>query len=523
MRARSLIAGAGSAVVLSTIFLGIHKDLVTQAASLLIAGLLAIASGSPAAFLAGLLVVCNTALVREASVLTVLSAYIAPYLVSVAVIAKFWRIPFSLRGVGVWRAHLASALICVGASLVTLGSIYVLGADQALTVISPYGSPEQLLSVLVLSAVVGVSLSNSGLVIAFLAGLVVPLFSPLSVLIASAGPHRLVEIAEGGVVVGELTGIIEEGGVRETKGHAALDFSGAGNHTVIIGATGTGKSRLIKSIAKGLRSRGYGVVLIDTHGEHSEIDGSISLTPREIRLDLASGGKQEIDDITDIISEAFRLGPLQRAVLHEAMTNVYERNNGSLSLNDVVEELSSEPSTPVKRSLTSYLRSLSKYFSESGVGVQELLKPGAIHVIDISGLGHITARVFADILLRSIIYSAMRRPSGVVVIVEEAHRFIGGRATALGRLFREGRKFGITAVITTQSPTDLPSDVYVNSRYIISFSVTDARGANYLAQTISGGSRATYVGVRKVLTRLKRGEALLWDRESDHIYILRTF
>ncbi len=509
--------------MLSTIFLGIHKDLVTQAVSSLVAGLLAATSGSLTAFLAGLLVIWNTALMKETPILTGLTAYVAPYLASVAVIAKIWKVPFSLRGVSAQKTYLASALTCVGASLAALGSIYVVGADQVFIGVPSYGSPEQLLSVLALSAVVGVSLKNNNLVSTFLAGLVIPLFSPISVLIASTSPRRHVEPAEGGVVIGELIGIIEEGGVRESKGYATLDFSEAGNHTIIIGATGTGKSRLVKNIARELRSRDYGVVLIDTHGEHSEIDGSIPLTPKEIRLDLASGGKQEIDDITDIISEAFRLGPLQRAVLHEAMTNVYERNYGALSLKDVIEELSSEPSTPVKRSLISYLRSLSKYFSDSGVSVQELLRLSAVHIINISGLGHITARIFVDILLRSIIYSAMRRPSRVVVMVEEAHRFIGGRATALGRLFREGRKFGITAVITTQSPTDLSSDVYVNSRYIISFSVTDAKGANYLAQTISGGSRATYVGVRKVLTRLKRGEALLWDRESDHIYILRTF
>jgi len=377
--------------------------------------------------------------------------------------------------------------------------------------------------VLMLSAIVGASIKNNNLIGTFLAGLVIPLFSPTSVLIASMGLQGHVEPAKGGIVIGEIIGVIEEGGIRESRGRAALDFSEAGSHTVIIGATGTGKSRLIKNIASELQSRGYGVVLIDTHGEHSGIGGSVLLTPNDVRLDLASGGKQEIDDITDIISEAFRLGPLQRAVLHEAMTNVYERNDGTLPLSDVINELSSEPSTPVRRGLISYLRSLSKYFSDSGMGVQELLRPGAVYIIDISDLGHVTARIYVDILLRSIIYSAMRHPSRAVVVVEEAHRFIGGRATALGRLFREGRKFGITSVITTQSPTDLSSDIYVNSRYIVSFSVTDARGVNYLAQTISGGSKPIYASVRKVLTRLKRGEALLWDRESDYLCILRTF
>lgn len=509
--------------MLSTIFLGVPKDLVTEAVSSLVAGLLIVAGGSLTAFLAGLLVIWNAALMKEAPILTGLTAYVAPYLASVAVIAKLWKVPFSLRGVNSQKTYLASVLTCVGASLATLGSAYVVGADQVLVGVPSYGSPEQLLLVLALSAVVGVSLKNSNPASIFLAGLVIPLFSPISVLIASTSPRMRVKPTEGDVVIGELIGIIEEGGVRESKGYAVLDFSEAGNHTIIIGATGTGKSRLARNIAGELRSRNYGVVLIDTHGEHSGIDGSIPLTPRKIRLDLALGGKQEVDDVTDIISEAFKLGPLQRAVLHEALTNVYERNNGALPLRDVIEEVSSEPSTPVKRSLTSYLRTLSKYFGDSGVSVQELLRQGAVHVIDVSSLGHITARIFVDILMRSIIYSAMRRPSRVVVIVEEAHRFVGGRVAALGRLFREGRKFGITAVITTQSPLDIPSDVYVNSRYIISFSVTDAKGANYLAQTISGGSRATYVGVRRVLTRLKRGEALLWDRESDHVCILRTF
>ena len=523
MRARSLIAGAGSAVVLSTILIGIYKDLITQAVASLVAGLLTSASGSAAPFLAGLLVVLSTALARETSILTILTAYIIPYLASVIVLAKFWKIPFSIRNLSIEKAHLATSLTCVGASLITLGSVYVTATDRVLNIVPSYDSLMQLLSVLLISAIVGISLRRNSVFVAVAAGLVTPIFPPLSVLIASIGPREHVEIAEGGVVIGELIRVIEEGGVRESRGRARLDFSEAGNHTVIIGATGTGKSRLVKRIARELRSRDYGIVLIDTHGEHSGIDGSVSLTPREIRLDLASGGKQEIDDITDIISEAFRLGPLQRAVLHEAMTNVYERGEGSLSLKDVIEELSSGPLTPVKRSLISYLRSLSKYFSDSGIGVQELLEPGIVHIVDISGLGHITARVFVDILLRSIIYSAMRHPSRTVVIVEEAHRFLGGRATALGRLFREGRKFGITAAITTQSPTDLPSDVYVNSRYIISFSVTDARGANYLAQTISGGSRATYAGVRRALTRLKKGEALLWDRESDLIFVVRTF
>ncbi len=522
MQVRSLVTGAGSAAMLTAVFLGIHNDPLTNAAFSLIAGLLATASGSIVVFVTGFLVMVNIALISNTSALTGITIFIIPYLAPVAAVTKLWKTPFTIRRRWNKRDIMASALTCLGASLIVLGSAYIAGADRIYTLIPSYDSLKQLLLVLMLSLIVGASLGHSSFAV-FLAGLAVPLFLPISVLLVSAGSREHVTTYKGGALIGEVVGVIEGGALKESKGKVFLDFSEAGNHTVVVGATGAGKSRLIKRIAEELRMMNYGIVLIDTHGEHSDIGQSTVLAPKDVRLNLASGGKQEIDDITDIISEAFRLGPLQRAVLHEAMTRVYERGGDVLSLKDVISELSSEQPSPVNRSLISYLSSLSKYFSDEGVNVHELLRPGTIHIIDISGLGHTAARVFVDILLRSIIYSAMRNATKAAVIVEEAHRFAGGRATALGRLFREGRKFGITAAITTQSPTDLSGVVYVNSRYIISFAVTDARGAGYLAQTISGGSRETYVSVRKVLSRLKKGEALVWDREGDRIYVVKTF
>jgi len=522
MQARSLISSIGAIIALSTVFLGYHENPVTQAAALFIAGSLSALSGDPLFYIIGLLATLDAAVAKGTHLFTTLTTYLAPYLTSVAVIAKFWKLPFTWKNLRTKNYYASSALSSLGISLIVMGGTYITNADRLVTTIPPIDSPLQLFLISTLSALAGASLGNTKIPITIAVGIAVPVFPPLSLIAASLGAERYHETVRYGVFIGELVGIIENNNIKRIKGNAYLDFSEPGTHTTVVGATGTGKSRLVRVIAKELKSMNYAVIVIDTHGEHSVIDSSTVLLPRDIRLDLAYGGKQEIDDITDIISEAFRLGPIQRAVLHEVMNDVYEKNEGTLSLRDIIEELSSDSTTPVKRSLVSYMRSMAKYFGDEGVSVQELLRPGSINVIDISGLGHVASRVFVDILMRSLIYSVMRNPTKTAIVVEEAHRFIGGRSSALGRLFREGRKFGMTALVTTQSPTDIPSDVYVNSRYIISFSVADARGASYLAQTLSGGIKELYLGVRKALATLRKGEALLWDRERGHVYIIKT-
>jgi hypothetical protein len=168
--------------------------------------------------------------------------------------------------------------------------------------------------------------------------------------------------------------------------------------------------------------------------------------------------------------------------------------------------------------------------SAKPLNYKELLKPGAVSVIDLSDatVSELTNIVIAD-LLRGVqgaqddAYQECEKakragrdvspPTRTVVIIEEAHEFLSAERIEktktlfqqVARIAKRGRKRWLGLVFVTQLPQHLPRQVFglVNS-YIL-HKITDAEVVSTLRRTVSGID----AGLWDRLTGLAPGQAIV--------------
>lgn len=111
-----------------------------------------------------------------------------------------------------------------------------------------------------------------------------------------------------------------------------------------------------------------------------------------------------------------------------------------------------------------------------------------ISVLDFSGVPAEAADLAIGVVLNLLFEVALRgepdgpgigRPSPVLVVLEEAHRYLGEGASALtrdsaNRIAREGRKYGVGLLLVTQRPTELPKTALAQSGTLIALRLSNA-------------------------------------------------
>ena len=111
-----------------------------------------------------------------------------------------------------------------------------------------------------------------------------------------------------------------------------------------------------------------------------------------------------------------------------------------------------------------------------------------ISVLDFSGVPSTAADLAVGVVLSLLFEVSLRsepggpgvgRPSPVLVVLEEAHRYLGDGASALtrdsaNRIAREGRKYGIGLLLVTQRPTELPKTALAQCGTLISLRLSNA-------------------------------------------------
>jgi len=312
-----------------------------------------------------------------------------------------------------------------------------------------------------------------------------------------------------------------------------------GKHFALLGSTGTGKSTsaaLILHRICELSPQGH-IVMIDPHGEysaafktngaiydvgnlqmpywlmnfeeHCEVfvtsDGSDSQIDADILakcLLLARGksrlgqeiGKLTVDapipyllsDLTGII--ALEMGKMDRA----GDTAPY------LRLKTKIEEIKADPrygfmfsGMLVADTMADFL---SRIFRLPGDG-----KP--ISIIDVSGVPSEITSVVVAMLSRMVfdfaIWSRGEPQRPILLVCEEAHRYIPNERNAdassvgriLGRIAKEGRKYGVSLGLITQRPSDLAEGVLSQCGTIIAMRLNNDRDQAFVRAAMPEGAR----------------------------------
>ena len=151
--------------------------------------------------------------------------------------------------------------------------------------------------------------------------------------------------------------------------------------------------------------------------------------------------------------------------------------------------------------------------SDGGNGIAKDLR-----ILDISGLpnevaGPLTAMI-ARLLFQYKLYQTPneRKRDPVVLVCEEAHRYVPDRGeaeyaaaqTAIRRIAREGRKYGIGLMLVSQRPSDVESTVIAQCGTWLVLRLTNASDQQHVARFLPDGLS----GMTKALPNLAQQEAI---------------
>jgi hypothetical protein len=142
-----------------------------------------------------------------------------------------------------------------------------------------------------------------------------------------------------------------------------------------------------------------------------------------------------------------------------------------------------------------------------------------ISVLDFSGVPSTAADLAVGVVLSLLFEVSLRsepggpgvgRPSPVLVVLEEAHRYLGEGASTLtrdsaNRIAREGRKYGIGLLLVTQRPTELPKTALAQCGTLISLRLSNAEDQGAIRAALPD----TVSGLAAVLPSLRTGEAVV--------------
>lgn len=142
-----------------------------------------------------------------------------------------------------------------------------------------------------------------------------------------------------------------------------------------------------------------------------------------------------------------------------------------------------------------------------------------ISILDFSGVPSEMADLAIGVVLQLLFEVAVRSPVGcgigracpVLIVLEEAHRYLGEGGTnklartAANRIAREGRKYGIGLMLVTQRPSELPETALSQCGTIIALRLTNSGDQSNVKSALPD----SVAGLADALPALRTGEALI--------------
>ncbi|MBB3348130.1 ATP-binding protein [Sphingomonas sp. BK069] len=327
-----------------------------------------------------------------------------------------------------------------------------------------------------------------------------------------------------------------------------------GKHFALLGSTGTGKSTAAALILHRLcrLAPQAHVVMIDPHGEygaafadegalfdvsnlqmpywlmnfeeHCEVLLTSAGAERQVDADilakclLAARGKsrlgQEIARLTVDAPIPYLLSDLTQ-ILQQEMGKMDRAGDTApyLRLKNKLDELKADPrygfmfsGMLVADTMAAFVQRIFRFCGDG--------KP--ISIIDVSGVPSEITAVVVAVLSRMVfdfaIWSRAEPQRPILLVCEEAHRYVpAGReertavGRILGRIAKEGRKYGVSLGLVTQRPSDLAEGVLSQCGTIISMRLNNERDQAFVRAAMPEGAR----GFLDALPALRNREAIV--------------
>ena len=152
------------------------------------------------------------------------------------------------------------------------------------------------------------------------------------------------------------------------------------------------------------------------------------------------------------------------------------------------------------------------------VGLNGTVKDNNIRVIDISGLPNEVAGLLTAIIARILFQYKLwqnkeeRKKDPLLLVCEEAHRYVPNHGeaqykeaqSAIRRVAKEGRKYGIGLMLVSQRPSDVESTVLSQCNSWIILRLTNSNDQNHVSSFLPD----SLSGLTRILPSLTRREAV---------------
>ena len=297
----------------------------------------------------------------------------------------------------------------------------------------------------------------------------------------------------------EVTGREEPLGVAVTLGKDASGqevrwrISTKGSpHAFIVGIPGQGKSVTVRRIIRSFQSSDLPSLVFDFHGDMaaSPPDGAVVLnatqglpfSPFELRSASTSDVNAMALEIAEVVGYVCGLGEVQTMHVYRGLRLAYEQcgwRNGEKgsrlpSLDEFAKAVEAVEQGAKGKNARDRLRPLTDFglFQEHPQSRFDPTGSGQGLVVDVSGIPlesvqiAATAFILRRVYRESFLWGETDRMR-LAVILDEAHRLAKDRT--LPRLMKEGRKYGISVVVASQSADDFHKDVVNNAGTKIAF------------------------------------------------------
>jgi DNA helicase HerA-like ATPase len=350
---------------------------------------------------------------------------------------------------------------------------------------------------------------------------------------------------------------VQIGTVYPTKDVRAALYVDAflGKHFALLGSTGTGKSTAAALIMHRIcdQSPDGHIVMIDPHGEysaafknhgelynvdnlampywlmnfeeHCEVFITTTGADRQMDMDIlakcllqARSKNRAAEGLSKLTVDSpipYTLSDLTGVITHEmGLLNKATDTAPFMRLRGKIDEMKSDPRYQFMFSGMLVADTMGAFISK----IFRLPARGKpISIIDVSGVPSDIVSVVVAVLSRLVfdyaIWSRSEVPRPILLVCEEAHRYVPSDKTEQGqavrkvleRIAKEGRKYGVSLGLITQRPSDLAEGVLSQCGTIIAMRLNNDRDQLFVKSAMPEGSR----GFLDVIPALRNRECIV--------------
>lgn len=338
-------------------------------------------------------------------------------------------------------------------------------------------------------------------------------------------------------------------------------------HVLIVGESGSGKTYAICCLIAELARQGVVSVVFD-YGQgfsaqslpaefvkvvkvielHASRDG-IDVNPLRIFPSDIHGPINVAQRVADTFARVYpKIGVQQHAVLRRAVLDAL--NDAGINkedcatwtgdppafkdLHDRLNQIATNETGPPARyaaSVASHVATLF-FFNTLRPNGQKLDWPkilrakGTVFVIQLKGLELSLERAVTEFLLWNLIgfiESLGPGPLRSFVVLDEAHKISFDNGSPVEKILREGRKFGVGAILASQQPEDFSTVAFANAATKVVFQVADEGGAISRQLYRKAKNARPYADIHAIITKLPRGNALTMTANDVFVVRIRPF